>query len=391
MEAIWAGSSSFSAGNTPYGFYDTDTAFSGSGNHSVDKFSDWAAKRLGYPIIEVELQDKQFYACYEEAITEYSAQVNQFNIRDNMLALQGQETGSGSTKTNLTHRKLTPTIGRNIQLAEQYGSEAGVGGTIDFKSGSIQINSGSQVYDLNALWANVSESGDSIEIRKIYYEASPAVTRYFDPYAGTGDGSYNMLDSFGWGNNSPAVQFMMMPMYADLLKIQAIEFNDQIRKSAYSFELRNNKLRVFPVPTESGSLWIEYVKTSDRDNPLRTRYSGSSDVVSDYSNVKYDFMVYKQINDVGKQWIRKYGFALSKELLGIVRSKYGTIPIPGAEVSLDGDTLRAEATAEKEQLVEQLRETLEQTSRKALMEASKDESEFEQEKLKKVPYPLYIG
>ena len=200
-----------------------------------------------------------------------------------------------------------------------------------------------------------------------------------------------MLDGFGFGNHSPAITFVLQPIYADLLRIQAIEFNDQIRKSAYSFEVRNNKLRVFPVPTESGSLWIEYVNTSERDNPLRTRYSGSSDVVSDYSNVKYDFMVYKQINDVGKQWIRKYGLALSKELLGIVRRKYGTIPIPGAEVSLDGDTLRAEATAEKEQLVEQLRETLEQTSRKALMEASKDESEFEQEKLKKVPYPLYIG
>ena len=139
MEVIWAGSSSFSSGNTPYGFYDSDTEFSGSGNHSIDKFADWSAKRLGYPIVEVELQDVQFYACYEEAITEYSAQVNQFNIRDNMLALQGQETGSGATKTDLTHRKLTPTIGRNIQLAEQYGSEAGVGGTVDFKTGSIAL------------------------------------------------------------------------------------------------------------------------------------------------------------------------------------------------------------------------------------------------------------
>ena len=142
MEAIWPGSSSFSAGDTPYGFYDGDTEFSGSGNHNVDKFSNWAAKRLGYPIVAVELQKEQFYACYEESITEYSAQVNQFNIRDNMLALQGQATGSGDTKTDLTHKKLTPTIGRNIQLAEQYGSEAGVGGTVDFKSGSIQITSG---------------------------------------------------------------------------------------------------------------------------------------------------------------------------------------------------------------------------------------------------------
>ena len=200
-----------------------------------------------------------------------------------------------------------------------------------------------------------------------------------------------MLDGFGFGSYSPAITFVLQPIYADLLRIQAIEFNDQIRKSAYSFEIRNNQLRIFPIPTESGSLFIEYVKTDDRDNPLRTRYSGSNDVVSDYSNAQYDFMVYSNINDVGKQWIRKYTLALAKELLGIVRSKYGTIPIPNSEVSLDGDTLRAEATAEKEQLIEQLRENLEQTSRKALMEAQKDESEFQQETLRKVPYPIYIG
>jgi hypothetical protein len=319
-------------------------------------------------------------------VSEYSSQVNQFNIRDNLLHLKGQATGS-----NFTHKRVKPTLSETIFISEEYGQEANVGGTLEVKRTAVSINSGSQDYDLNALVSEASESGASIEVKRVHYEASPAINRYFDPYAGTGFGTYNMLDGFGFGNHSPAITFVLQPIYADLLRIQAIEFNDQIRKSAYSFEVRNNKLRVFPVPTESGSLWIEYVNTSERDNPLRTRYSGSSDVVSDYSNVKYDFMVYKQINDVGKQWIRKYGLALSKELLGIVRSKYGTIPIPGSEVSLDGDTLRAEATAEKEQLVEQLRETLEQTSRKALMEASKDESEFEQEKLKKVPYPLYIG
>ena len=186
--------------------------------------------------------------------------------------------------------------------------------------------------------------------------------------------------------------FVLQPIYSDLLRIQAIEFNDQIRKSAYSFEIRNNNMRIFPIPTESSSIYVDYVLTEDRDNPLRTRYSGSSDdTVSDYSNVNYDFMVYSNINDVGKQWIRKYTLALSKELLGIIRSKYGNIPIPNAEVSLDGDTLRAEATAEKEQLIEQLRENLEQTSRKALMEAQKDESDFQQETLRKVPYPIYIG
>ena len=388
MEAIWPGSSSFSTGDTPYGFYDADTDFSGSSNHNVDKFSDWAAKRLGYPIVAVELQKEQFYACYEEAITEYSAQVNQFNIRDNMLALQGQNTGSGATKTDLTHRKLTPTIGRNIQLAEQYGTEAGVGGTVDFKSGSIEITSGSQVYDLNALISEVSESGNAIEVRKIFYEASPAVTRYFDPYAGTGDGSYNMLDSFGWGNNSPAVQFMMMPMYADLLKVQAIEFNDQIRKSAYSFELGNNKLRIFPNPTSNYNLHLRYLVKQDRDSTLQGTTDG---VITDFSNAPFDNMTFANINEVGKQWIKKYGLALCKELLGTIRSKYASLPIPGAETTLDGDTLRTEASTEKETLVEQLREMLDQTSRKALLEADKDEAEFLQEKLAKVPYPIYIG
>jgi len=382
MEAIWPGSSSFSAGETPYGFYDTDAHFT-TGAHSVDKFADWAAKRLGYPIVAVEMQEQQFYACYEESITEYSAQINQFNIKDNMLALQGQSTGS-----NITHTKVTPTFGRTVQLAEQYGTEAGVGGTIDFKSGSIDIVSGSQTYDLTAMWANVSESGNAIEVRKVFYEGTPAITRYFDPYAGTGDGSYNMLDSFGWGNYSPAVQFMMMPMYADILKVQAIEFNDQIRKSAYSFELVNNKLTIFPKPTSNYKLHFKYLVKDDRNNTLQGKSAG---VVSDFSNAPYDNMQFKFINDVGKQWIKKYALALCKELLGSIRSKYASLPIPNAETTLDGDTLRNEAVAEKEFLMTQLREMLEQTSRKALLEADSEEATRLQEKLGKVPTPIFIG
>ena len=384
QEAIWPGSGSAASGSTPFGLYDTDSEF----QTEAPQVASWCAKRLGYPIMDVELQDTQFYACLEEAVSEYSAQVNQFNIRDNLLHLKGQPTSS-----NFTHKRVKSTLSENIFISEEYGQEAQVGGSLDVKRTAVSINSGSQTYDLNALVGEVSESGASIEVRKVHYQARPAVTRYFDPYASTGFGTYNMLDGFGFGSYSPAITFVLQPMYSDLLRIQAIEFNDQIRKSAYSFEIRNNQMRIFPIPTESGSVWIEYVKTSDRDNPLRTRYSGSSDdtVVSDYSNVNYDFMTYSNINDVGKQWIRKYTLALAKELLGIIRSKYGNIPIPNAEVSLDGDALRAEATAEKEQLIEQLRENLEQTSRKALLEAQKDESDFQQETLRKVPYPIYIG
>ncbi len=384
QEAIWPGSGSAVSESTPFGLYDTDSEF----QTEAPQVASWCAKRLGYPIMDVELQDSQFYACLEESVSEYGAQVNQFNIRDNLLHLRGQATSS-----NFTHKRVKPTLSENIFIAGDYGSEALVGGTVEVKKTAVNLQSGSQDYDLNNLISEASESGQSIEVKRIFYEARPAITRYFDPYSGTGMGTNNMLDGFGFGSYSPAITFVLQPMYSDLLKVQAIEFNDQIRKSAYTFELKNNQLRIFPMPTTTGSLHVEYIKTSDRDNPLRTTFSGSSDdtVVSDYSNVNYDFMKYSNINDVGKQWIRKYALALSKELLGIIRSKYGNIPIPNAEVSMDGETLRAEATAEKEQLIEQLRENLEQTSRKALMEAQKDESEFQQETLKKVPYPIYIG
>jgi len=335
--------------------------------------------------MSVELQDIQFYACFEESISEYSAQVNQFNIKDNLLHLTGQATGS-----NVTHKKVTPTLGRTVTLAKQYGTEAGVGGDVDIKKGSISITSGTQEYDLNELFVDGSTSG-SIEVKRVYYEGTPAMQRFFDPYATTGYGTINMVEGFGFGNYSPAVSFTMMPIFEDLLRVQAIEMNDSIRKSAYSFTLVNNKLRIFPDPDADKTVYFDYVNTSDRDNALLTEYSGSANVISDFSNVPYDNMQYQFINDVGRQWIRKYGLALSKELLGIVRGKYGTIPIPNSDTSLDGDTLRAEASAEKETLITQLREMLEQTSRKAMLEADKDEAEFLQEKLNKVPYPIYIG
>ena len=282
-------------------------------------------------------------------------------------------------------------MGETIKLSKQYGTEAEVGGDVDIKQGSISVVSGSQEYDLNALYANVSESGKAIEIRRVYYESTPAIQRFFDPYSTTGYGTINLIQGFGFGDYSPAVSFTLMPLFEDLLRVQAIELNDSIRKSAYSFTLRNNKLRVFPNPESARKLYFDYIITEDRNNPLQTELSGSADVVSDYSNVKYDNMQFKFINDVGKQWIRKYGLALTKELLGIIRSKYGTIPIPNNDTTLDGDTLRSEAAAEKDALVTQLREMLEQTSRKALLEADKDEAEFLQEKLQKIPYPIYIG
>lgn len=381
MEAIWPGSGSAVSGNTPFGFYDNDATF----QSEAPKFANWCAKRFGYPIMEVELQDKQFYACLEESVSEYSSQVNQVNIRDNLLHLTGQPTSS-----NFTHKHIVPTLGNQIRIAERYGTEAGVGGTVSWQTGSIAIKDGTQTYDINRIFTDTTGSG-AIEIKRIFYEASPAIARYFDPYAGTGGGSINLLEQFGWGDYSPAVTFLMMPIYEDLMRVQAIEFNDQIRKSAYTFEMTNNQIRIFPIPTSDFTLRFQYISKSDRDNPLHAEYSGSVNVVSDFSNVQFNNMEYKFINDPGRQWIRKYGMSLSKELLGMIRSKYGSIPIPGAETTLDGETLRSEASTEKDTLISQLRETLETVSRRALLEADRDEADFLQEKLRKVPDPIYIG
>ena len=376
---IWTGTSTFASGQTPFGFYDSETSF----QNDADNTAAWCAKRLGFPIVDVELQSGSFYAVFEEAITEYSSQVNYFNIKENLLNLQGVPSGS-----NLTHREITPNFDRLITLASKYGTEAGAGGDVTYKSGSITVSSASgQTYNLDSLWANVSESGNEIEIKRIFYEPAPAVTRFFDPYVGTGAGSEQMLQGFGWGQYTPAVNFLMLPMYDDLLRVQAIEFNDQIRKSAYTFELVNNEIRVFPEPTSEAKLYFHYIVRNDRKEPLKTN-SGS---ITDFSNATYNNMRYVEINHAGKQWIRKYTLALAKELLGSIRSKYGSIPIPGGETNLDGDTLRNEATTEKENLLNQLREDLEATSRRNMLERQKDEAEFMNETLTRIPYPIYIG
>jgi hypothetical protein len=386
-QPIWPGSGSYTdATDTPFSFYTSDTTYV---THSVQT-AEWVAKRLGYPIMDVELQGVQMYACFEEAVTEYSSIVNQYNIKENMLKIQGAPTSS-----NFTHTVVTD-LGRAITISEAYGAEVGVGGSVDWKTGYVVTSASIQTYDLDS-WAIVSESSSPIEIKRVFHEAPPAVTRYFDPYAGTGAGTDNVIDSFGWGNYSPGVQFTMMPVYADILKVQAIEFNDQIRKSGYSFELINNKLRIFPIPTSEFKLFFQYIRKEDRwktlTNEVTDEYSdgGQTAVQSDFSNIRYDNMVYSYINHPGQQWIRKYTLALCKELLGIIRSKYGSIPIPGAETTMDGETLRSEATDEKTTLVEQLREMLDVSTGDELMQEEAAEAEATQEILKKVPLSIYIG
>ena len=378
---IWTGSADFTSGSsTPFGIYDSDSSF----QSDAPKVASWCAKRLGYPIIDVELEGPNFFAVFEEAVSEYSSQVNQFNIRNNLGALEGQATGSNYTGQSVLGSELN-----NVAtIAETYGNFANVGGRTDIKKDYITVNTGSQEYDLQTLFADVSESGERIDITKVFYETSPAIQRFFDPYSVSGQGTLNLIDEFGFGSFSPAAQFILMPIYEDMLRIQQIEFNDQIRKSAHTFNIVNNKLQIFPKPTTEYKLWFEYQVVKDRreNSTIIT-----PNVVSDYSNIGYNFAEYSNINDVGKQWIRKYTLALAKEMLGAVREKYSTVPIPGSEVSLDGAALRAEAQTEKDALIEQLRENLNEVSKKQRMENEAAMVEQQQQVMNRVPLNIYIG
>ena len=385
QELIYPGSSSFFPGQTPFGIYDDDYVF----QEDAPKMALWCARRLGFPIQNVELQDENFYACFEEAVSEYSAQVNQFNIRNDLYSLKGRDTGTNYSG-KLVEGSILPHL---VQISDAYGTLVGVGGNTEIKKTKIQLTAGQQEYNLDTLISAVSESGNRIDVSRVYFEATPAINRFFDPNSVSGQGTLNLIDEFGFGSYSPAAQFVLMPVFEDLLRIQAIEFNDQFRKSAHTFNIVDNKLTIFPRPTTTTlstnpNLYIDYFVRKDF---ISNSTSVKSNVVSDFSNAGYDFIQYTTINDVGKQWIRKYTLALVKELLGAIREKYSTIPIPGSEISLDGAALRSEAQTEKEALMTQLRETLEELSRKVQFENKSNEAKQQQEMLQKIPLAIYIG
>jgi hypothetical protein len=372
---------------TPFGFYDNDVQFQNDAN-SVTNF---CARRLGWPIENVELQDLNFWTAFEMAVTVYGNEVYQFQIRENMLSMEGNPTGSGPYNQLL----MSPSLGGVVRISENYGEEAGVGGNVTWYSGAIRLYALTQSYDLN-LWAQQSASlgpNDYIEVKRIFFEAPPAALRYFDPYVGIGYSYESLLNSFGFGAYSPAITFMLMPLFFDLQRIQAIELNDQIRKAAFSFEIINNQLKIFPIPLIDYNLWIQYVKGSERDSVVGGRTasgSAATNLITNPSNVPYVNPNYNYINSVGRMWVYQYTLALCREILGYVRGKYQTVPIPGAEVSLNQQDLLTDARSTKEALLLQLRDTLSTTGRQTQLEKQAANAENLNKTLANVPMGFYI-
>jgi len=400
---IWTGDSTFSAGSTPFGYFDDDPEFAAH----CDSFAKFAANHLGYPVMDVELIDINFYTAFEGALIEYSNQVNQVNIVNNLLNTLGISTGSdGLQDAGLNGALVGQSLGYITKLARSYGTEADSGGNLTYHTASFDIVPRQQVYSIKAA---VSSSGfvisetSSIEIKRLFHNPPPAIIRYFDPFVGTGLGSQQLLDSFDFGGMSPSVNFMMMPIHADLLRIQSIEFNDRVRKSHFSFEIHGDDIKIFPVPgLEQGkgssspffaSIWFEFLYEEEKakDSILFGNTAVMHDRISDPSNIPYKFQQYSAINATGRAWVLRYAYATAQEMLGYVRGKYSTVPIPNAEVTLNGDALVTAGQSAKEQLITELKEFLNKMTKEEMMQRQQAENESLNEILAKIPTKIYIG
>jgi len=378
-------------GSTPYGIYDDDTDFV-TDSLNITK---WVARRLGHPVMQLEIPSGSIYACYEEAVSEYSQQINQYNMKNwfwNDYA--NQATGSaysGSTQTEFNNPKH-PGGGASVFLSDQYGEAIAMGGGISIYTGSLVLTSSKQEYDLQneSRLEGSGHSSQRLEIQKVFNFGPAAITRFYDPFAGSFE-QRQMLDAFGMGNVSPAVSFIMRPISYDIARSQAIETNDKIRKSNYSFDIVNNKMRIFPVPRSSDAGDKVYFNYFVRGESKDTSRSFTSGKVSDPSNAPYKFIKYRTINSAGRQWIRKYALALAKELLGIIRSKYASMPLPNGEVSMDGEALKAEGREEKNQMLDELKEFLESVSLSERTRQEQEQAEAQQQVLNKAPLGIYIG
>jgi hypothetical protein len=388
-------SSSFFPGNTPFGFYDNQYQF----QVDADKVSKFCALRLGYPIENVELQDVNFYAAFEDAVTVYGNELYAYQLRDNYLSLEG-----ASQSIDVNTDIITPSMANIVRLSQQYGEEAGTGGNVTWYKGQLALTPGVQRYDL-ADWAVSQSISGGIEIKNVFYQPPPAVSQMYAPMVGTGAGNglggvpaagvYGM--GYGYSN------YLMMPTSFTIQNIQAIEMNNTVTLSNYSFNIINNIITVFPIPgtgdfdlgvDDGGGLGyghylvFDFIKVQDR---LDSAFVDGTDKISNASNVPYGNPNYNDINSIGRSWIFEYTLALSKEMLGYVRGKYQNIPIPGAEVSLNQSDLLASATSTKDALILRLREYFDSTSRQALLERRQAESVARVAEINNVPMTIFIG
>lgn len=381
------------SGSTPFGYFDNDPVYQADG----PKVANYCARKLGYPVLDVELQDLNIYACFEEATAIYAEELYQIKIKDNYITLEGTPTGSV-----LNNTVVSPNLTNVLNISETYGQAAGVGGFVTWRSGSIQLIPGQQNYDLYA-WAVASQSmdpTDRIIVQRVMYQAPPALYGYgYGAYypqlggSGANPGDWGGYGA-GIGVGGPGNSVTLYPVYWDVQRIQELEMSNQVRLPAWSFEIIGTNLRILPVPALNvyAYMSIQYAFQSDLMSLTEnSAYNGNQGLVANPALVPYVNIVYGEINQPGKQWIKEYTAALTSELLGLIRGKYQQVAIPGSEVVLNYADLISRGQAMQTTLRERLRGDLEEMSRKAQLERKQSENQSLNDTLNSIPMMVYIG
>jgi len=388
---------------TPFGFFDEDQGFQTEANNLVT----FVKRKLGDDILSVELTKKQIWACLEEATLEYSAIVNMHEAESTLMNLLGFATGSEmSGSFNIgPHGKETMLQRFNydfaVREASAFSTEAFVGGDYNQVSGSITLTQNKQDYDIytdlkdedGAVIFDSQSAGSTTKMRiaEVFHYSPQAAYRFFD----TSSAINYMANEFPFESFTPETVFYILPVFEDVLRAGQMDLSNRVRRSNYSYKIIGTKIRIYPTPTQDDpkKLWIRVMMSPDPFNPAYT--DDSIYGVSNVSNVPFGNLTFRNINSMGRQWIRQYTTALSKELLGYVRNKFTTVPIPGGDVQLNGGDLVTQGQTEKEALKTQLREQLDKLTYSSLITGAADEAEALNRLLRLIPMPngltIYTG
>jgi len=401
------GSAADVAAALPFSLYSTSDGFLSGAAEQVA----YTYKTLGGDVLDLEITAGNVYANYQASAMEYSYLLNIHQSKNVLSSLLGSTTGTfdhegqltGSNSAALSNANLKyPRF--NFSYAKRVGDgishEANIGGTIPVYSASFSLTGGIQDYDLQEIISssatNINSSfynkvGDKRAIiRKVFYKTPQAMWRFFGYYGGL-----NVVGNLlYYGQYTDDSTFEIIPVWQNKAQAQAYEDHLWTRLSHYSYELRDNKLRIFPEPQivseQFRKMWVEF---SIQIDPLEKndRYEEGIEGVNNMNTLPFENIPFENINAIGKQWIRRYSLALSKETLGQIRSKLGSIPIPGESVTLNGPALLTESQAEKDALRDELKTILDEMTYAALAAKDAEIAASTETVLTTIPMPIFQG
>ncbi len=382
------------SGSTPYGTYDNDSAFT----IDCQKTAVWCARKMGYPLLKVEIQDIQLYGAYEEAALKYNGIITAHQATNWFLDLIGSKVSS--SYTNYTNQIPRSDMGFIKRLLDPNALEAGVGADAKLYTGSFVMPANEQIYDLKA-WGLVSASGHQIQIKDMYHDATPAMLRvpYLEYLPGSWQWDWYQADYSTYAVPAGMFAHKIYPVFSNVLREQEVNMYSTVRRSNYSYVIHDNLLRITPTPGAATTIWFTYYREDlNKEHGIEWNTSSVSastgnHIITNLANVPMEAIAYSTLNPLAKDWIRRYALAVSKEILGNIRGKFQTIPIPGGEVTLDGSDLRNAATEEKRELMEEIKAQLEEISFEKLLEKKSNIAESIARVTARAPFrrPVVIG